>query len=209
MRMLHQGSGGPAFDAWRPGPGTLGGVMGRSHLLLGAAVYLAAWQHPVSTPWGLLGAPLLGGAQLAGLPGVVGLGTSLALASGSALAPDIDKGGSSIARAGGFTTAALAWGLEHTVHHRGPLHSLLALLGVVLAGNALGAWLGVTNLGSVVGFGWAAHLLGDVGTRRGLPLLWPLPLHVRPPVTFTTGTWQEALVLVGALLVCAAWVLQS
>jgi inner membrane protein len=180
-------------------------MMGHSHLLLGGACYLALWYHPLATPLGQLGAPLLGGPALAGASGGLLVGLSLALASASALGPDLDKSGSSLARAGGWGTEALAWGLEHTLQHRGPLHSLLALVGVVLAGNALGLALGVTGLGAVVGFGWAAHLLGDVGTRRGIPLFWPLRLHVRPPLTFTTGTWQEALVLAGAMAVCLAW----
>jgi hypothetical protein len=32
---------------------------------------------------------------------------------------------------------------------------------------------------------------------------------VRPPVTFTTGTWQEVVVLAGALAVCLAWGVQD
>ena len=184
-------------------------MLGHHHLLLGAACYLALWRHPVSTPLGQLGAPVLGGPSLDGTPSLALIGTSLALASASALGPDLDKAGSSIARAGGWGTGALAWGLEHTLHHRGPLHSLLATIAVALLGNAVGAPLGVTDLGAVVGFGWMAHLLGDIGTRRGIPLFWPVPLHVRPPVTFTTGTWQEVVVLAGALAVCLAWGVQD
>ena len=184
-------------------------MMGHSHVALGAAVYLALWRHALPTPFGPLGAPLLGGPALDGAPGVVTLGLSLGLASASALGPDIDKAGSSIARAGGWATEALAWGVEHTLGHRGPLHSLLALVGVVLLGEGAGRLAGVVGLGAVLGFGWAAHLLGDVGTRRGLPLAWPLPLHVRTPLRFTTGTWQEGVVLGCAILACGLWVLGS
>ena len=180
-------------------------MMGRSHVLLGAACYLALWRHAVATPLGLLAAPVLGGPGLDGAPELAVAGLSLLVASASALGPDIDKRGSTLARAGGWATGVLAWGLEHTVHHRGPLHSLLALVAVVLVGNAAGAILGLTSLGAVIGFGWAAHLLGDVGSNRGVPLFWPLRRHVRPPLTFSTGTWQEGLVLVGAMAACAWW----
>src|SRR5437868_14612750 len=111
-------------------------MMGRSHVLLGLACYLALWQHAVPSPLGPLGAPVLGGPSLEGAPGLALVGASLALAGASALGPDIDKAGSSIARAGGLGTRALAWGLEHSVHHRGPLHSLLALIGVVAISTA-------------------------------------------------------------------------
>lgn len=180
-------------------------MMGRSHVLLGGAVYVALWRHPILTPLGALGAPLLGGARLVGLPVAVVLGASLLLATLSALGPDIDKRRSTIAHAGGWATGLAAWSVEHTLHHRGPLHSLLATLGVVLVGDALGRALGITGLGGVLGFGWAAHLLGDVATTRGIPLLWPARSHVHPPFRFATGTWQETMVLLGALALCAAW----
>src|SRR5436305_6017923 len=184
-------------------------MMGRSHVLLGAACYLALWRHAISTPLGSLGAPLLGGRGLEATPELAVAGTSLLVASASALGPDIDKQGSTIARVGGWATGALAWGVEHTAHHRGPLHSLLALVAVVLIGNALGALLGLTGLGAVIGFGWGAHLLGDIGTNRGVPLFWPVRRHVRPSLTFSTGTWQEALVLGAAVAACAWWAAQG
>ena len=184
-------------------------MMGRSHVLLGAACYLALWRHPLPTPLGLLGAPVLGGPALESVPELALVGVSLLGASVCALGPDIDKSGSTIARAGGWATGTLAWGLEHTVHHRGPLHSLLALLAVVLVGNAVGAALGLTSLGALIGFGWGAHLLGDIASSHGVPLFWPVRRHVRPPLTFATGTWQEALVLAGAVVACVGWAAQD
>jgi hypothetical protein len=82
---------------------------------------------------------------------------------------------------------------------------LLALVTVVLVGDGLRAVVGLTSMGAVIGFGRAAHLLGDAGSNRGAPLFWPLCLHVRPPLTFSTATWEETLVLVGAVAVCAWW----
>ena len=66
-------------------------MMGRSHVLLGAACYLALWRHAISTPLGSLGAPLLGGRGLEATPELAVAGTSLLVASASALGPDIDK----------------------------------------------------------------------------------------------------------------------
>src|SRR5918911_301507 len=102
-------------------------MMGRSHVLLGAACYLALWRHAVVTPLGPLAAPLLGGPALDAAPELAVAGVSLLVASASALGPDIDKRGSTLARAGGWATGVLAWSLEHTVHHRGPLHSRAGL----------------------------------------------------------------------------------
>jgi membrane-bound metal-dependent hydrolase YbcI (DUF457 family) len=180
-------------------------MMGRSHVLLGAACYLALWRHAIPTPLGPLAAPLLGGAGLEATAGLTVAGTSLLVASASALGPDIDKRGSTIARVGGWATGTLAWGVEHTAHHRGPLHSLVVLVAVVVVGDALGAMLGLNGLGAVIGFGWGTHLLGDIGTNRGVPLFWPARHRVRPPLTFSTGTWQEALVLGAAVAACAWW----
>jgi hypothetical protein len=41
---------------------------------------------------------------------------------------------------------------------------LRALVAVVLVGNGLGAVMGLMSLGTVIDFGWAAQLLGDLGS---------------------------------------------
>jgi inner membrane protein len=180
-------------------------MMGPSHLAVAAAGYLALWWHPVPTPLGALTAPLVGGPLLVGGPPLVAVGVSLLLATSSALGPDLDKRGSTIARLGGWPTAVTAWGIEHTLRHRGPLHSLLAAGAIWFLAELLGAALGVSGLGNVLAFGWLAHLLADLGTRRGIPLLWPVPVSVRPPLRFATGTWQETLVVAAILSICALW----
>ena len=72
----------------------------------------------------------------------------------------------------------------------------------------LGVSLGVVNLGALVGYGWAAHVLADALTDRGVPLLWPLwRRRVRLPYGLgpATGGWGETLTVVAMLLVCGWW----
>ena len=63
------------------------------------------------------------------------------------------------------------------VRHRGPLHSLLFCLGVSLLAIGGALWasgdLGGWWQGAAFGFGWGAHLAGDMLTPGGVPLLWP------------------------------------
>lgn len=78
------------------------------------------------------------------------------------------------------------------VKHRGVTHSLI-LLGIVtvLAQKYLGFY------GLALGAGYASHLLGDMATREGVPLLWPYGrrLHILPPgLRLTTGGLMESLV---------------
>ena len=168
--------------------------MGRNHLLLAGAGYAALAARPLETPFGTLVAPVLGGA----VPdGVDAFALSLLVAAACGLAPDIDKAGSTASRSLGVVTRVLSWGIERSFGHRGGFHSLLGVgLGFV-AGDLLGTLLGLTGLGALVAYGWAAHLLTDAVTVRGVPLFWPLlPVHVKLPPWIVTGSPMEAVVLV-------------
>jgi hypothetical protein len=84
----------------------------------------------------------------------------------------------------------------------------VALSAGVLAA-LLGARLGVSGVGLLVGYGWAAHVLADALTDRGVPLLWPLwrrrarlPWGVGP----STGGTGEAVAVVAGLLACGGWI---
>jgi inner membrane protein len=174
-----------------------------------------------------LAAPLLGasGASLAPIPGAGGLAdpsglalapgdrpwvaVSLAVVLGAALAPDLDSAGSTAARSLGLASRSVAWAVQHVLHHRGPLHSALAVLvaGVLFA--LLGAQLGLSGLGPLVAFGWASHVLADAVTDRGVPLLWPLRRRrVRLPYGLgpATGGPGEVLLVGAFLLLCGWWV---
>lgn len=39
--------------------------------------------------------------------------------------------------------------------------------------------------------GYASHIIADWMTHRGVPLLYPLKLQFRAPITFRTGSWVE------------------
>jgi inner membrane protein len=168
-------------------------MRGHSHLTIGVVTYASLWLHPL----GALPAPLFAeSARWAVLP--VGI---VAVAFGSLL-PDIDHPGSTLAHErvlGVPVFKPFSWGISTIFGHRGPTHSLLALAALL----ALGQWPGLPwawlNLGWLIGWGFALHLLADALTKAGIPLFWPLrarfgipPLH---QLRFTTGTWPEALIV--------------
>lgn len=70
---------------------------------------------------------------------------------------------------------------------------------------------GYPLLGVAVGAGCLVHLLGDMITHRGCPLLWPVPIRRRTWYMLTTpdvvsvraGGWFERLVLLPGLTIAA------
>jgi membrane-bound metal-dependent hydrolase YbcI (DUF457 family) len=174
-------------------------MMGRSHFLLAGAAWTALVVRPLETPLGSIGAPVLRGPMIEDEP--AGLLLSLAVAAACGLAPDLDKAGSTAGRSLGFVTRVLSWGIERGFGHRKGFHSLVGVALAFLVGEALGGALGLANLGALVAFGWAAHLLTDAWTVRGVPLLWPLPVGpLRLPPWLRTGSRIEGAVLTLALL---------
>lgn len=99
---------------------------------------------------------------------------ALAFAALGAVLPEVDKADSWVGRFCPFS----AW-LEERFGHRGPTHSLLGLalaagLAAPLALWQFWAWLGVV-------LGYSSHLLLDMATLEGVPLLWPRDTrHVFP-----------------------------
>jgi inner membrane protein len=178
-------------------------VLARSHVVLAVAPYLAMVSHPL--PF-LVAVPVLAlPATEATADPVVAVALSAGVVALAALAPDLDHAGSTLARVAG----PVGRGVARLLKHRGPLHSALAaLLAGVLAG-LLGSRLGVTGLGPLAGYGWAAHVLTDALTDRGVPLLWPLRRRrVRLPWGLgpATGGTGEAVVVVAGLLACGGWI---
>jgi inner membrane protein len=140
---------------------------------------------------------------------VLAVALSVAVVALAALAPDLDHAGSTLARVAGPVSRVPARGLARLLKHRGPLHSPLAALAAGVLAALLGVHLGVTGLGQLVDYGWAAHVLADALTDRGVPLLWPvwrrrvrLPWGLGP----ATGGTGEAAVVVVALLACGGWI---
>src|SRR4051812_11414029 len=180
-------------------------MMGRSHLLLAGAAYVALAARPIETSYGTLTAPVLGGVPI---DPSMSLLLSFIIATACGIAPDIDKRGSWASRSLGIPTRLLSWGIEHSFGHRGGFHSLLALVLAYFLGDLLGTLLGVTGLGALIAFGWACHLLTDAWTVHGVPLFWPLWMgRVRLPPWLSTGSWLEAVVLVVSLFGLATYAL--
>jgi inner membrane protein len=145
----------------------------------------------------------------AGPPGdPAGLALGLAVVVLAALAPDLDSAGSAAARSLGPLSRLPARAVQLLLHHRGPLHSALAVLAAGVLGGLLGARLGLAGVGAAVAFGWGTHVLADAVTDRGVPLLWPLwRRRVRLPFGLgpATGGPGEAVLVVSGLLGCVVW----
>jgi membrane-bound metal-dependent hydrolase YbcI (DUF457 family) len=178
-------------------------MMGRSHVTLAGAAYVALALRPLETPYGTLAAPLLGGLTD---DHAANLLLSALIAASCGLAPDIDKVGSTASRSLGLPTRLLSWGIERSFGHRGGFHSLLAAVLAYVVADFAGGLLGLAGLGGLVAFGWAVHLLTDAWTVHGVPLFWPLTSgRVRLPPWLSTGSTLEAVVLAVSLGLLAAY----
>jgi membrane-bound metal-dependent hydrolase YbcI (DUF457 family) len=189
-------------------------MTGKSHVTIGVVTYASLWAHPLGAielpllarQFGPVGAPLL-----ANTHSVLALPIALALVTLGALLPDLDHPDGRLANERVFGIPVLkpfAWLLGKIFGHRGATHSLLALAGLIALGEVSllpWAW---AHLGLIIGWGYAFHLLADMLTKRGVPLLWPLGWDFGfPPfraLRFTTGTWPEALIVAFLTLACFA-----
>jgi inner membrane protein len=120
-----------------------------AHLLIGAGLGLAAAHYTGAEP--------------------VTAGLIVLAAAVGAVAPDIDHPGSFISRR--------LWPLRFLVFwlpHRGVTHSMLAVLLV-----AVGGWELSPVYGGMFAAGWLSHILADMLTPSGVPLLWPVRRRFR------------------------------
>lgn len=136
----------------------------------------------------------------------------LAAAGVGSLIPDLDHPNSFI----GCKVPVAPRVTRMVLGHRGALHSILAAIAVgvivsILHVAVLGIPEYVTGLGQYLNFilgkrlalavvtGYLAHLAGDLFTRSGLPLLWPLPIRFRVPLV-KTGSFIERLLVFPAVI---------
>lgn len=79
-----------------------------------------------------------------------------------------------IALGAGLGLMLLSWLLYKSLHHRGPLHSLVFALGVtaIVCFAFWWYWLPWT-WGLAFGWGWLSHILADGLTKEGVPFFWP------------------------------------
>lgn len=143
-----------------------------------------------------------------------GLVVALGLAAGAALLPDIDSDEAEIrqitgtARSKGIVGRVVSWLTRLFGGHRALTHTLLAW-GIVTL------WAGLYfrggGLAVAVSVGYLSHLLADMLTARGVPLLWPVyrkRLHLLPAaIAIRTGSTIETLtvVAVGVAAIVRSW----
>lgn len=124
-----------------------------------------------------------------------------------ALLPDFDHDDASLPRAFGIPGRFLAWCIEEVFGHRTITHSFL---GVFALAGALRAVPRVGHLPQLPGWvfwgillGCATHILGDLCTESGVPLLWPLEPRFRIG-WLDTGGWVETQIVTPVLYGLAA-----
>lgn len=132
-----------------------------------------------------------------------------------ALLPDIDSDNAVIRNAlglgakQGLDGAAISAGMKSAgVEHRGVTHSLAALAVVTVLTAICTFFMPDASLALPLAafLGYGSHLIGDMLTPHGVPLLWPLDrkFHLLPkPLRFRTGSvaeWLVTALLVGLIL---------
>jgi inner membrane protein len=132
-------------------------------------------------------------------------GFALGAAGLGALLPDVDSDESSIRHRWGLARSRSAGGrllsaglAAAGVKHRGVTHSLAAAGVVAALGISLYVFVpGYGSVGPAFALGYLGHLVADMLTIGGVPLLWPeeRKFHLLPsPLRFRTGSAAEYVV---------------
>jgi membrane-bound metal-dependent hydrolase YbcI (DUF457 family) len=154
-------------------------VMGRTHALTGAALWLAV------TPLTPFTGP------------EVAIGTAVAAAG--ALLPDLDHPQAKATRILGPLRYPVAGLISRVAGgRRAGTHYLATALAV---GAIL--WLWTPWVGAAIALGMIAHSLGDMATVGGVKWLWPLPWRISGPLK--TGGRIELMAVAPALTLTCAW----
>jgi inner membrane protein len=127
---------------------------------------------------------------------------TLGLVALGALLPDIDHPGSAVGR----RLAVISVPVAAIFGHRGFTHSLLALAGCIAALVA-GGW--GHDWAQPLAIGYISHLLADMLTPSGVPLLWPWRRVFTFPVTVKTGSLGEYIIAGAVAAACVAFMGQE
>lgn len=128
-------------------------------------------------------------ADVSSVEGVVGLGAVMAGAFLGSILPDIDHKGSFIGRRLKVTSFIV----NHTVGHRGLTHALIFTIGLttllLFLVMQLSGFPQMIMLLFVLGLfgGMISHLLLDMMTKQGIPLLYPFTKKNYSIARFKTG----------------------
>ncbi len=110
----------------------------------------------------------------------------------AALLPDIDHPSSTL----GQRIYPISKLISMVFGHRGFTHSLLALLGVIYVLSIIAPSHESSIWITVVSVGYLSHLVGDVITPAGLPLLYPMKRRFTTPWTIEAGGFGEKVVVI-------------
>lgn len=108
-----------------------------------------------------------------------------------------------IALAASLGLMLLSWLLYKSLHHRGPLHSIIFAFGV----TAIACWAFwyywlPWTWGLAFGWGWLWHILADGLTEQGVPFFWPfndVHRHTLPALVCGLGRWLLSLAAVAGI----------
>lgn len=159
-------------------------MMGHTHVAIGLGVGV--------------GIGIATGSRIPDLPVLAGV------AALAALLPDIDHPSGAVRQKLGILGhIGLFW-----LSHRGITHTLLALLAVSAAAlHFLPYGLALAAIG-----GYGSHLVADMVTRAGLPVLWPLyreSIHLLPRgLSIITGGKTETLIFFAILALISLFLMQ-
>lgn len=133
-------------------------MMGRTHLTIGGAAWLGVMAIPHSP-----------------VTGAVALASGWLLSSFGALCPDMDQKQSMGSRMFGPITQAISWVVRAVSGgHRKLTHSFL---GFAIVAAIFGACVGMLHLipwiAAAFLVGWVSHILADMLTVQGCPLMYP------------------------------------
>jgi membrane-bound metal-dependent hydrolase YbcI (DUF457 family) len=98
----------------------------------------------------------------------------------------------------------LSWLLYKSLHHRGPLHSILFTLAVASVVSFAFWWFWLPwTWGLAFGWGWLWHLLADGLTEQGVPFWWPFNderRHTLPAWGLGIGRTVLSVAAVGSII---------
>lgn len=122
------------------------------------------------------------------LPETLGL---MMICTFAALLPDIDHPTSTLGR----KIYPISKAISMVFGYRGFTHSLLALIGMIYLLVAIAPAQEYGLIIAVMSVGYLSHLVGDVITPAGLPLLYPIKYRFKAPFTIKTGGTGELIVV--------------
>ncbi|ABO49468.1 membrane-bound metal-dependent hydrolase [Desulforamulus reducens MI-1] len=127
--------------------------------------------------------------------------TAVGIAVIASLVPDFDTPKSTLGRIFPFISYPLSLAGHRSITHSFAGAALLAIP-IVLAQGYLSM-----NLLTPFLIGYLSHLLLDIFTPQGCPLLWPIPLHIKLPLVVTGGIREIIFttVLIVTALTTGAW----